>query len=135
MTFVNAETLDEALEAISNGARPIGGGSDLVVGARQGKAPLPDSLVAIDSVDELRVIESGDEGLHIGAAVTHAQLMTDPAVVANYTALADSAALVGSPSTRNVGTIGGNIMNASPAMDTGARIEECPAAGPLDRTG
>jgi CO/xanthine dehydrogenase FAD-binding subunit len=48
--------------------------------------------------------------------------MIDPTIVASYTALADAAALVGSPSTRNLGTIGGNVMNASPAMDTGAPL-------------
>ena len=37
-------------------------------------------------------------------------------------ALADGSALVGSPSTRNVGTLGGNVMNGSPAMDTGAPL-------------
>ena len=43
-------------------------------------------------------------------------------MVDGYTAIADAAALVGSPSTRNVGTLGGNVMNASPAMDTGAPL-------------
>jgi CO/xanthine dehydrogenase FAD-binding subunit len=54
--------------------------------------------------------------------VTHARLEVDPTIVAGYTALADASALVGSPSTRNVGTLGGNVMNASPAMDTGAPL-------------
>ena len=39
-----------------------------------------------------------------------------------WSALADGSALVGSPATRHVGTIGGNIMNSSPAMDTGAAL-------------
>ena len=42
MNFTIATTLDEALAALAAGARPVAGGSDLVVGARQGKAPLPD---------------------------------------------------------------------------------------------
>ena len=122
MCFVIAGSLEEALTALAAGARPIAGGTDLVVGARQGKAPLPASLVAIDRLVELAQIEPTDGGIRIGASVTHAQLMTDPAIVSNYTALADAAALVGSPSTRNVGTLGGNVMNASPAMDTGAPL-------------
>jgi CO/xanthine dehydrogenase FAD-binding subunit len=48
--------------------------------------------------------------------------MIEPTVLSDYTALADAAALVGSPSTRNIGTLGGNVMNASPAMDTGAPL-------------
>ena len=49
MTFLIATTVDDALAALAGGARPIAGGSDLVVGARHGKAALPADLVAIDS--------------------------------------------------------------------------------------
>jgi CO/xanthine dehydrogenase FAD-binding subunit len=122
MNFTIATTLDEALAAVAAGARPIAGGSDLVVGARQGKAPLPEAVVAIDRIDSLGHIEASTDGVRVGALVTHARLEIDRAIVANYTSLADASALVGSPSTRNVGTIGGNVMNASPAMDTGAPL-------------
>ncbi|MEE9415276.1 MAG: FAD binding domain-containing protein [Acidimicrobiales bacterium] len=122
MTFTIATSLVEVLAAMADGARPIAGGTDLVVSARQGKASLPVDLVAIDRIEELAGIDSTDTGLTIGAGVTHAQLMQDLSIVDHYSALADAAALVGSPSTRNIGTIGGNIMNASPAMDTGAPL-------------
>jgi len=122
VSLVIADSLDQALAAVASGARPIAGGTDLVVGARQGTAPLPDSLVAIDRLSELRGVRRDGDVVRIGAAVTHAELMTDTTVVGSYTALADAAALVGSPSTRNVGTLGGNVMNASPAMDTGAPL-------------
>lgn len=121
MSMQIATSLDEVLAALAAGARPIAGGTDLVVGHRQGKAPLPESLVAIDRVPELAEIADGDP-LRIGATVTHARLMTDQVVVDRLTAIADAAALVGSPSTRNVGTLGGNVMNGSPAMDTGAPL-------------
>ncbi len=122
MTFTIATTVDEAVDALAAGARPIAGGSDLVVGARQGKESLPDDLVAIDRLTELASVERSSTGVRIGALVTHSQLMADAIVVADATGLADAAALVGSPATRNVGTIGGNIMNGSPAMDTGAPL-------------
>jgi CO/xanthine dehydrogenase FAD-binding subunit len=122
MNFTIATTLDEALVAVAAGARPVAGGSDLVVGARQGKSPLPDSIVAIDRITSLADIEASDDGVSLGALVTHARLETEASIVAGYTALADASALVGSPSTRNVGTLGGNVMNASPAMDTGAPL-------------
>lgn len=122
MTFTIAATVDEALAALASGARPVAGGSDLVVGARHGKSPLPTDLVAIDRIDGLRTIDQTDAGLRVGALVSHARLMTDAAVVGGYTGLADAAALVGSPATRHVGTLGGNVMNASPAMDTGAPL-------------
>ena len=122
MSFTIATSLDEVLAAMAAGARPIAGGTDLVVGARQGKEALPDDLVAIDRLDELTGIDATESEARIGAGVTHARLMTDPLVVNDFTAIADAAALVGSPSTRNVGTIGGNVMNGSPAMDTGAPL-------------
>jgi CO/xanthine dehydrogenase FAD-binding subunit len=122
VNFTIATSLDEALAAVAAGARPVAGGSDLVVGARQGKAALPENVVAIDRIESLGNIDTGADGLHIGALVTHARLEIDSAIVDGYTALADASALVGSPSTRNVGTLGGNVMNASPAMDTGAPL-------------
>lgn len=122
MSLTIANSIDDVLAALAAGARPIAGGTDLVVGARQGKSPLPDSLVAIDRVAALSTIESVDGQVRIGAGVTHSRLMSDPLIVEKFTGLADAAALIGSPSTRNVGTIGGNVMNGSPAMDTGAPL-------------
>ncbi len=122
MTMTIATTIDEILSGLSQGARPIAGGTDLVVGSRQGKGTLPEHLIAIDRVSELAHIEVGAETTRIGSGVTHATLMTDPTIVASFTGVSDAAALVGSPATRNVGTIGGNVMNGSPAMDTGAPL-------------
>ena len=122
MDFSIAKSLDEALAAMATGARPVAGGTDLVVGVRHGKSPFPDQVVAIDRLEELKSIDASDAGVTVGSLVTHAQLMSDPAIVGNYTAIADASALVGSPSTRNVGTLGGNVMNGSPAMDTGAPL-------------
>ena len=122
MSFTIATSLADVLAGIAAGARPIAGGTDLVVGARQGKAPLPDDLIAIDRVEELAAIEVGETETRIGSGVTHARLMAEPIIVDDFTALSDAAALVGSPSTRNVGTLGGNVMNGSPAMDTGAPL-------------
>ena len=122
MSFTIATTVDEALVALGAGARPIAGGTDLVVGARHGKAALPADLVAIDRIDELGGVELDSAGVRVGALMSHAELMTDPVIVGSYTAIADASALVGSPSTRHVGTLGGNVMNGSPAMDTGAPL-------------
>jgi CO/xanthine dehydrogenase FAD-binding subunit len=121
-SFVSATTVDDALSALSGGARPVAGGTDLVVGARQGKAPLPDAIVAIDRIPGLRAIDVSDVGLRLGTLVTHGDIVASEEIRTRYTAIADAAAIVGSHATRAQGTIGGNVMNASPAMDTGGPL-------------
>jgi CO/xanthine dehydrogenase FAD-binding subunit len=122
-TYLEAADVAAAVAAMAAGARPIAGGTDLVVGARHAKAPLPDALVGIHRIAGLDAIgRSPSGGSSLGALVTHARLLTDPDVLARYTGIADAAAIVGSHATRANGTLGGNVMNASPAMDTGASL-------------
>ena len=121
-SFLSAATVEDALSALSGGARPVAGGTDLVVGARQGKAPLPVAIVAIDRIPGLRAIDVSDVGLRLGTLVTHGDIMASEEIRTRYTALADASAIVGSHATRAQGTIGGNVMNASPAMDTGGPL-------------
>ncbi len=135
MTLLIATTLDDALAALAAGARPIAGGSDLVVGARHGKAPLPTSLVAVDRIGVLCNVGEIEGSLVIGAGVTHHMIETHPLIAARFSCLADASALVGSPSTRHVGTLGGNLMNGSPAMDTGAPLVVLGATVELRNTG
>jgi CO/xanthine dehydrogenase FAD-binding subunit len=121
-TFTAAGTIDEAVAAMAGGARAVAGGTDLVVGARQGKAPLPESLVGIDGIDDLRGISGQGGGIRLGALATHGEIVEHPVIRDRFTGLADASAIVGSHATRANGTIGGNVMNCSPAMDTGAPL-------------
>jgi CO/xanthine dehydrogenase FAD-binding subunit len=121
-TFVTAASVDEAVAAMAGGARPVAGGTDLVVGARQGKAPLPENLVAVHRIDELHGIEDVDGVLRLGALASHQEITDHPIVRDRLTALADASAIVGSHATRAHGTLGGNVMNASPAMETGGPL-------------
>jgi CO/xanthine dehydrogenase FAD-binding subunit len=122
-SFTTARTVDDAVAAVAAGARPVAGGTDLVVGARSGKTTLPGSIVAIHRLAELHGIELLDDGgLRVGTLASHAEIAASEDVRARFSALADACAIVGSHATRAQGTIGGNLMNASPAMETGGPL-------------
>ena len=121
-SYIAVETVEDALAALANGARPVAGGTDLVVGARQGKAPLPGSIVAIHRLADLRGVVLDGDSLRVGALATHEEIAEHAVVLERLTALADAAAIVGSHATRAQGTVGGNLMNASPAMEVGGPL-------------
>src|SRR5207237_4264288 len=77
---------------------------------------------SLHRLDGLRGIEQTGDTLRLGALVTHAALVHHPTVRARLSALADACAIVGSHATRAQGTIGGNLMNASPAMESGGPL-------------
>jgi len=123
-TFLEPASLDEALALLAehDGAALVAGGTDLVVGTRQGKRTLPETLVAIHRLPDLDGIGEDGGALAIGALATHDAIERSELVRGRWTALADASAIVGSPATRHVGTLGGNLANASPAMETGAPL-------------
>jgi CO/xanthine dehydrogenase FAD-binding subunit len=137
LRFAAPASLEDALSLLAAdvNARPVAGGTDLVVAARQGRKPLPESIVAIDRITELAGHEIVDGSLVLGGLTDHAWLAASPEVLAGWTALADAAAIVGSPATRATGTIGGNLMNASPAADTTAPLVVLDAVGTLVSAG
>src|SRR5262249_50927917 len=122
-SFAAPETVAGAAALLGDGAAAVAGGTDLVVAARSGRRALPDALVSLHRLEELRGIGvDADGALRIGALTTHADLERSGLVRSGWAALADAAALVGSPATRNAGTVGGNLANASPAMELGAPL-------------
>ncbi len=122
-TFTTAATVDDAVAALAAGSRPVAGGTDIVVGARSGKAAMPAAIVAIHRVAELHGVEVlGDGRLRLGALATHTEIAANDDVRKRFSALSDACAIVGSHATRAQGTIGGNLMNASPAMETGGPL-------------
>jgi len=80
-TYAEPRTVDEAVALLTElgpDAGIVAGGTDLVVGARQGKAPLPESIVAIHRIDALRGIAGSGGGVRLGALVTHEELLAHP---------------------------------------------------------
>lgn len=125
-TYTEPATISDAVALAAqhgSSARFLAGGTDLVVLSRKSRQPLPPALIAIHRLAELQQVEElADGSLRVGTAVTHAELERHPVVQHRFTALADGAALVGSPATRHVATLGGNLCNGSPAMDTGSPL-------------
>ena len=62
------------------------------------------------------------QGLRIGPLVTHAQVARNTEVKERFSALAKACSLVGSPQIRNLGSVVGNLANASPAADTASAL-------------
>lgn len=116
------QTIKEAIglmEGLEN-AKYISGGTDVMVLVKQGKLA-PTNLVSLRNVGELLYLDF-QNGVKMGARVTHTAIANNEFVRKRYSALADGAGVVGSKQIRNVATIGGNICNAAPSADT---------AGPL----
>ena len=109
--YVNATNEKEAVAALTGATRgrllPMAGGMDLL-GMMKDYIVSPEKVVSIRSLDQ--TIVSGDGGLRIGAAVKIADLIDHAQVRRLYPALLTAAEGIGTPQIRNMGTVGGNIM-------------------------
>jgi CO/xanthine dehydrogenase FAD-binding subunit len=72
----------------------------------------------LERVAELKGVRDDGEEIFIGAATTHSSLLDDPLIRENFPVLAKALSVLGSPPVRHMGTIGGNIVTASPAGDS-----------------
>jgi CO/xanthine dehydrogenase FAD-binding subunit len=117
--FYSPRSLGEALRFLSekgDRAKVVAGGTDLIPRLREGISR-PDFVLNVLEIGELCGIREADEALHIGATATHTEIAESPVLQRICPALTQAAASVGGPPVRNRGTIGGNIVNASPAAD------------------
>lgn len=107
------------LEAHGPAARVLAGGTDLIIGLRNG-THVPAVVVDVKHVAELcpPVIREDDGSVSLAATTTMTEIVTSPLIRRYYPALAEAAAAVGSVQIRNRATVVGNICNASPAADT-----------------
>ena len=116
--LVPARTLDAALRILAETPlRPIAGGTDVMVELAAHSAPGSAPLLDIRSLQELQGIRLDHGELFVGALTTYAELRRSPLVAEHLPALAEMAAMVGAIQVQNRGTLGGNIVNASPAGD------------------
>ncbi|MBW2340198.1 MAG: xanthine dehydrogenase family protein subunit M [Deltaproteobacteria bacterium] len=118
--YASPSSLGEALEILKDfGERTcvIAGGTDLMIAIREGELRA-ELLVDISRIPELRLIREEGNQICIGPLVTHGELASSGLIKKGASVLGRAANSVGSPQIRNMGTIGGNIINASPAADT-----------------
>jgi xanthine dehydrogenase YagS FAD-binding subunit len=104
LQLLRPESIDDAVVALGNGSVALGGGTDLV-------PLLRDGIVAAETLVELRrAVPHGVEGRTIGAATTLGELEVDPEIP---DALREACRLAASPQLRAMGTIGGNLLQAT----------------------
>ncbi len=96
---------------------PIAGGTELMVQYGAGRLGAR-KLVSLWGLPELRRIENTAGELLIGAGCTYTDLRRHPQVTLEFPLLARAASWTGSIANQNRGTLGGNIVNASPAADS-----------------
>lgn len=114
----------------------LAGGTDLLVELKS--APhAPRMIVDISRANDLKNIALTAEGLTIGALVTHSEIMDSQLIREMFPALVDAAHTIGAVQTRNLGTLGGNLVTCVPSMDSGPTLIALEAlvtiAGPQGR--
>jgi CO/xanthine dehydrogenase FAD-binding subunit len=96
---------------------PISGGTELMVALGAGRLQAR-KLLSLNHLKEIRFIEVTEQSIVLGAATTFTDLRRHPAVASDLPLLAQAASWTGSIANQNRGTLGGNIVNASPAADS-----------------
>ncbi|WP_176461744.1 FAD binding domain-containing protein [Anaeromicrobium sediminis] len=105
------------LEKYKEKAELLAGGTDLLVHLREEKNR-GSIIIDISNIREMKKIEIKEKEIVLGALTTFSEIVQNDYIKENVTGLWKAAKSVGSPQIRNMGTIGGNIGNASPAADT-----------------
>jgi carbon-monoxide dehydrogenase medium subunit len=116
---VSPASLAEAYAVAAGAAhRPLAGGTDLLVQITGEIGDPPGHVLDLWRLDELRGIAINDGALELGALTTYTDIRRSPLCAEHAPALVEAAATIGAAQIQNRGTLGGNVMNASPAGDT-----------------
>lgn len=112
-TYLVPKTIGEAVRLMGE-AGPAGqfvaGGTDLYPNMKR-RQQTPRTVISVGRIPELRRIAGdGQEGLRIGAGVSLTEIVEHPVVNRDYPAVARAARLISTPTLRNMGTVGGNLL-------------------------
>ena len=113
-------SVEQAVTALNKANGPaavIAGGTDLLLALDQGRHQPVDTLVDVTRIEELKQIYLDSDGIFIGAAATHNDILQNPLLQEHARCLVEGCGLIGGPQVRNVATIGGNVAHALPAGD------------------
>ena len=123
--FAAPQSIDDAVRMLgADGAKPLSGGTDLIVQMRSGRNR-PDHIVDLKKVPGLLGIKAEGDGFRVGAATPGAALGEDKALVAAYPGIVEGAELIGSTQVQGRASLAGNLCNASPAADSIPAMAAC----------
>jgi CO/xanthine dehydrogenase FAD-binding subunit len=118
--LIAPNSLDAILQILADSPdryTPIAGGTELMVAFGAGRLQLR-KLISLWNLAELRFIQVMPDAVIIGAGATFTDLRRHPAIARELSLLSQAASWTGSIANQNRGTLGGNIVNASPAADS-----------------
>ncbi len=119
--YLSPTSVEEAISFYgqhSETSKFVAGGTDVIVKVKDGWME-PDFLISLKKIKELSELHKNEatKELSIGALVTHATLEKSLMIQNRYPIIYDAVSNIGSLQVRNVGTIGGNLINAVPSAD------------------
>jgi CO/xanthine dehydrogenase FAD-binding subunit len=120
INYESPKTIAEAVKLLAahgEKARPLSGGTDLIIQLRAGTRR-PEFVVDVKQIPELhRISFSLKDGLHLGAAVSCIEIHENADMRRYYPGLTEAAHLIGSLQIQSRASVGGNLCNGSPAAD------------------
>ena len=119
ISYVEPKDVSEAVAVLGERegrATVIAGGTNLIPSLRSGETA-PDVVVNLASLENLSYVKEEGETISIGALTTIGEIVSSHIVLKEIPILSSAASRLGNPLTRNRATLGGNLVDASPAAD------------------
>src|SRR5690349_23370498 len=120
--YTQSKSLNDALQALADGAKPLAGGMSLIPMMKL-RLAAPEHLVDLRALKDLNYIRESGGQLHIGATASHYDIESSALLRQKCPLLTETAAAIGDVQVRNMGTIGGSVAHADPAADYPAALQ------------